>query len=148
MATQNPFALLKQDHRAVEKLFSQVADTTERAEKTRTELFAEIKAALEEHTSLEEQFLYPVLEEAAPTHSLTLEAEEEHEVVKTLLEELAGMEPTDEQWTAKFTVMKENVEHHVEEEENELFPKAEKALSAEQLQEMEDNIAGAKGPSM
>ncbi len=133
MADTNLFQSLIEDHHRVAKLFEQISDTTERAEKTREDLFADIKTALENHTKLEETALYPALEKVNQTHDMTLEAEEEHKVVKTLLEELATEDPTTEEWTAKITVLKENIEHHVKEEEEELFPKAEKAMTEDDL---------------
>ena len=140
MPNADPFALLKQDHRKVERIFKEIHDTTERAEKTRQELFENLKTALEYHTKVEEQFLYPVLEEVGLTHDMTLEAEEEHNVVKTLLADLAGMSPTDEEWVAKITVMKESLEHHVEEEETDLFIKAKKVMTEEQQETLSDAI--------
>lgn len=144
MSKSDPFAILKEDHRAVAKLFREIEDTTERAEKTRDTLFAEIKAALDEHTRIEEEILYPALEKAEKTHALTLEAEEEHAVVKDLLAQLESEDATAEEWTAKLTVMIENVEHHVEEEENDLFPKAEQALTEDELTALEEELIAAK----
>ncbi len=134
------FAVLRKDHRAVEELFKQLEDTTERAEKGRTELFAELKELLDQHTEIEETILYPALEKVELTHDATLEAEEEHNVAKTLLAELEASDPTTEHWTAKLTVLRESIEHHVEEEENELFPQAEKALDQDTLAELEEQL--------
>ncbi len=140
MANTNAFALLKEDHKKVASLFAEIDSTTERTEKTREELFEELKSALEYHTKVEEEYLYPVLEETGITHELALEAEAEHGVVKALLEEVSSMSPTEDEWTAKITVMKENIEHHVEEEETEMFPKAEKVMSEEQLKILSEQI--------
>lgn len=145
MPNSKPFAILIEDHRKVAKLFREIEDTTERAEKTRDGLFAEIKTALDEHTRIEEEVLYPALERADKTHELTLEAEEEHKVVKELLAQLESEDNTTEEWTAKLTVMIENVEHHVKEEENELFPKAEKALNEDELTTLEEELVASKG---
>jgi hemerythrin superfamily protein len=144
MAQANPFTSLKEDHRKVAKLFEEILDTTERAEKTRKQLFAEIQTALEEHTTLEEAVLYPALEKVELTHDLTLEAEEEHKVAKTLLEELASEDETTEEWTAKMTVLKENIEHHVKEEEEELFPDAEKAMNEEDLAALAEGLEAGR----
>jgi hemerythrin-like domain-containing protein len=144
MSKSNPFEILKEDHREVAKLFREIEDTTERAEKTRDTLFAEIKTALELHSQIEETILYPALEKVEKTHDLTLESEEEHKVVKELLLQLDSEDATTEEWTAKLTVLIENVEHHVEEEENDLFPKAEQALSEEDLTALEEALAAAK----
>ena len=89
----------------------------------------------------------PALEEAEETHDITLEAYEEHNLVKQLLAELESEAKDQEQWTAKFTVLKENVEHHVEEEEGELFPKARKVLGKERSEEIGSEIEQAKRQS-
>ena len=129
-------ALLKADHEKVDALFAQLEETTERAEKTREELFTKLKQELDLHAHVEEKIFYPALKEAEETRDITMEALQEHHVVKVLLRELDAMEVTSETWTAKVKVLKENVEHHVEEEEGEMFKKARNVLSAEQLEEL------------
>lgn len=140
----NAFELLKQDHKKVSDIFEKLEPTTERAIKTREELFAKLKTELDIHARVEESLLYPALEEAGETRDLTLEAYEEHRLVKRLLTELEAMPKDSEQWTAKLTVLKENVEHHVEEEEGELFKKARKVLSKEQLEELGGRMEAEK----
>lgn len=130
----NVFELLKEDHKKVAQIFEKLDPTTEQAVKTRSELFAKLKNELEIHTRIEEEIFYPVLKEAAETRAITLEAYEEHKVVKELLEAMSALPPTSEQWTAKLTVLKENVEHHVEEEENEMFKQAREVLTKEQAE--------------
>jgi hemerythrin superfamily protein len=132
----DPIALLKADHRKVEELFKKLEDTTERALKTRTELFDKLNHELTAHALAEEAVLYPANKEIKETRDLGFEAVEEHHVVKILLEELGSLSPDTEEWTAKLSVLKENVTHHVKEEETELFPKTVKALSAEELDEL------------
>ena len=127
------FELLKQDHEKVAGIFEQLEPTTERAEKTREELFARLKTELDLHAYLEETILYPPLKQIDETREIALEAVEEHRVVKQFLKELDAMPVTSEQWTAKLTVLKENVEHHVEEEEKEMFKQARAALTREQI---------------
>lgn len=127
------FELLKQDHEKVAGIFEQLEPTTERAEKTREELFARLKTELDLHAYLEETILYPPLKQIEKTREIALEAVEEHRVVKQFLKELDAMPVTSEQWTAKLTVLKENVEHHVEEEEKEMFKQARAALTREQI---------------
>jgi hemerythrin superfamily protein len=135
------FTLLKTDHKTVAGLMDKIEQTTERAVKTRDELFTQLKSELDIHAQIEETILYPVLE----THDISLEAYEEHRIVKQLLSELDS-EPKDaEEWTAKFTVLKENVEHHVEEEEGEMFKKARKVLSEEEIEELGTRLEEAKG---
>ncbi len=132
----NAIDLMKKDHRKVEDLFKQIEDTTERAEKTRTELFAKIKLELDAHAHMEEEVFYPATDEAELTHELTLEAYEEHNVVKELLTQLEAEPKDTEEWMAKCTVMMENVKHHVEEEEKELFPKVKKVMSNAELEDL------------
>lgn len=130
----NAFTLLKTDHKKVADIMEKIDSTTERGVKTREKLFTQLKTELDAHARIEETIFYPELEKADETHDITLEAIEEHRLVKQLLGELQNMDKKSEEWTARFTVLKENVEHHVEEEEGEMFPKARKVLSEEQAE--------------
>jgi iron-sulfur cluster repair protein YtfE (RIC family) len=130
----NVFELLKSDHEKVAGIFEKLGETTERAEKTREELFARLKEELDIHAHIEETLFYPVIRREAETRAITLEGFEEHHVIKLLLRELSAMQPTSEQWTAKLKVLKENVEHHVEEEEGDMFKSAREVLTAEQIE--------------
>lgn len=125
--------LLKNDHEKVSAIFEKLEPTTERALKTREELFAKLKAELDVHAHIEETIFYPAIKDAAETRAITLEGYEEHHVVKILLSELASMPVDTEQWTAKLKVLKENVEHHVEEEEDEMFKSVRKILTKEEI---------------
>ena len=129
----NAFQLLKEDHKKVDGLFKQLEPTTERAEKTRTELFAKLKEELDVHARIEETIFYPAIKQAAETREIVLEGFEEHHVVKMILKELDEVPVDTEQWTAKLKVLQENVEHHVEEEEGEMFQKARQVLTEEQI---------------
>lgn len=140
----NAFTLLKADHDKVAKLLEKIEQTTERGVKTREELFAQVKTELDLHAQIEETIFYPALEQAEETRDITLEAFEEHRLVKQLLKELESMSKDTEEWTAKFTVLKENVEHHVEEEEGEMFPKAKKVLSKEDQETLGARLEEAK----
>ena len=140
----NAFALLKADHKKVAGLLEKIDSTTERGVKTREELFAQLKTELDAHARIEETIFYPELEKADETHDITLEAFEEHRLVKQLLGELEKMDKGDEKWTARFTVLKENIEHHVEEEEGDMFPKARKVLSNEQAAILGSQMEEAK----
>ena len=132
----NAFQLLKEDHQKVSGIFQQLEPTTERAEKTRTELFARLKEELDIHAKIEESIFYPSIKQAAETREIVLEGFEEHHVVKMLLKELEAVPVDTEQWTAKLKVLQENVEHHVEEEEGEMFQKARGVLSEEQINDL------------
>ncbi len=137
----DPFELLKADHKKVAELF----DVLEAASgKRKLDVFKRIKSELEVHTHIEESIFYPALEKPEETHDLTLEAYEEHKVVKTLLAELSGARSATEEWQAQAKVLRENVEHHVDEEENELFDKADDALSEEELEALGQRMATEK----
>ena len=135
------FSLLKADHRKVEELFSQLESASGQA---KMRVFEQIKMELELHTHIEETIFYPALEEPKQTHELTMEAYEEHDVVKKLLQELSRARTPNEEWEAKAKVLQENVEHHVEEEEGELFESAEAALSEEQLETLGEQMESEK----
>lgn len=135
------FNLLKADHRKVEELFSQLESASGQA---KMRVFEQIKMELELHTHIEEEIFYPALEKPKQTHDLTLEAYEEHDVVKKLLREMSKAKSATEEWQAQAKVLQENVEHHVEEEENELFEKAEAALSEEQIEALGEQMQAEK----
>jgi hemerythrin-like domain-containing protein len=141
----NAFTLLKNDHKKVAGILEKLEETTERALKTREDLFAQLKNELDIHANIEETIFYPVLKKAEESRDITLEAFEEHRIVKQLLAELEQSSKDDEQWTAKFTVLKENIEHHVEEEEGEMFTKARKVLSEEEIETLGTRMEKAKG---
>ncbi len=140
----NAFTLLKTDHKTVAGIMEKIDGTTERALKTREELFTQLKTELDIHARIEETIFYPALEKADETRDITLEAFEEHRLVKQLLGELESMAKDSEEWTAKFTVLKENVEHHVEEEEGEMFPKARKVLGESDAETLGERMEAAK----
>lgn len=140
----NAFTLLKADHKKVAGILEKLDSTTERGVKTREELFAQLKTELDVHTRIEETIFYPAIKEADETRDITLEALEEHRLVKQLLGELQTMGKDEEQWTAKFTVLKEQIEHHVEEEEGEMFPKARKVLGEEKAETLGASMEAAK----
>ena len=136
----DPTKLLKKQHREVEALFKRIGKTEEASERRR--LMNEISAKLTLHTKLEEEIFYPALRDA-PTkkaEEMVLEAYEEHHVVKLVLAELPKADPEDERFEAKMTVLKELVEHHVEEEEDEMFKLADK-LNDDELEALGDRMA-------
>jgi len=135
------FELLKADHKKVADLFDRLEAVSGKA---KVDVFKQIKGELELHAHVEEKIFYPVLEKPEETRDLTLEAYEEHKVVKTLLAELTAAKTADEEWQAKAKVLRENVEHHVEEEENELFDKADEALSDEEIEDLGNRMEAEK----
>ena len=140
----NAFTLLKTDHETVAGILASIEETTERAVKGRDELFTRLKRELDLHAKIEEEIFYPALEDADETRDVTLEAYEEHRLVKQLLAELETEPKDTEEWTAKFTVLKENIEHHVEEEEGEMFKKARQVLSEEEIEALGNQLQEAK----
>ena len=127
-------ALLKADHDKVKKLLADGEETTDRAEKTRTELFDTLKSEMLIHERIEEEIFYPALKAHPKARDIVLEGYEEHHVVDEIMGELETTPVTDETWGAKFMVMKENIEHHIEEEEGEMFKKARQIFDADELE--------------
>ncbi len=136
--------LLKDDHDKVRRLLEQGDSTTERAEKTRRELLAKLVEELTIHERIEEEIFYPALREHPRARELVLEAYEEHHVVDTIFGEIQATPVTDETWGAKFTVARENIEHHIEEEEGELFEQARQVFDKGELTELGDRMATLK----
>ena len=129
-------ALLKADHTKVKGLLADLETTTERGVKTRAELFATIKGELTLHEIVEEEIFYPELKAHPKAKDIVLEGYEEHHVVDVLMSELEALDVSDETWGAKALVMKENVEHHIEEEEGEMFTKARSIFDAAELDDL------------
>ena len=109
--------LLKDDHDRMRGLLERLETTTERGVKTRTELFATIEGELTVHEIIEEEIFYPELKSHPKAKDIVLEGYEEHHVVDLIMGELEDLPVDDEAWGAKAEVMRENVEHHMEEEE-------------------------------
>ena len=137
----NAITMLTDDHRAVKKLLSELETTTERGVKTREELFSRIKADLTVHEIIEEEIFYPALKEHPKAKDIVLEGYEEHNVVDTLMSELSALPFDHETWGAKAKVMQENVEHHIEEEEGEMFKKARQVFDEAELEELGERMA-------
>ena len=140
----DPFELLKEDHEKVKKLLEELDSTTERGVKTRQELFSKVQREMKVHEAIEEEILYPALKEHSKAKDIVLEGYEEHDVVDRLMGELAALPVEDEAWGAKLSVMKENVEHHIEEEEDEMFSKAREVLDDDALSQLGDRMAARK----
>ena len=132
--------LLKADHDKVKKLLTELESTTDRGIKTRTELFATIKSALTVHEAIEEEIFYPALREHPRAKDIVLEGYEEHHVVDVLMGELERLPVDDEMWGAKAKVMQENVEHHIDEEEGEMFTKARAVFDRPELVELGERM--------
>ena len=128
--------LLKADHDKVKKLLSELETTTERGVKTRAELFSTIKGELTVHEIIEEEIFYPELKAHPKAKDIVLEGYEEHHVVDEIMAELEDTPVDDETWGAKAKVMKENIEHHIEEEEGEMFKTARSVFDRAELDDL------------
>jgi hemerythrin superfamily protein len=137
--------LLKEDHKEIRKLFRDFEAAGENATKTKATIVAKILEALTVHTYIENEGLYPAVRELLPDlDDDVLESYEEHHVADVLCMELAAMSAEDERFDAKTTVLIENVTHHVEEEEQEWFPKVREGLGRKQLQEIGEQLLELK----
>jgi hemerythrin superfamily protein len=125
--------LLEEDHDEVKKLFERI----EEAEGSRArEIWNQISTSLTLHEELEETHFYPKLKEEEVARDIVLESYQEHHVLDVLIEEINALEPTDEAWEPKIKVLQENVEHHIEEEQDALFPKVRKIWNADRRTEI------------
>jgi hemerythrin-like domain-containing protein len=136
--------LLREDHRKLKALLRELEPTTERAVKTRSELFDRIKVELTAHEIVEEEVFYPTLKQHPRAREIVLEGYEEHDVVDTLMGELDALSVEDETWGPKAKVMIENIEHHIEEEEGDMFVKARQVMDRNELQELGEVMAARK----
>jgi len=137
-------ALLKRDHDQFKKMLKDLDDTADRAIKTRQNLFERLKFSLTVHEQMEEAVLYPALKEHAETKEIVLEAYEEHDVVDTILEELEQTPFDDETWHAKLTVMRENLLHHIQEEEDEMFGQVRRLFDKATLESLGEQMRTIK----
>jgi len=136
------YAKLKDDHDNLKDIMEKIGETSERAHKQREKLFSQLKGALTAHAKVEEAVFYATLRPKEDLSEDVLEGVNEHRVLDMLLSELDSIPKDNPQWTAKFHFLKELLEHHVSDEEEEMFPKAKKVLSkaqAESLGETMDN---------
>ena len=140
----NALTLLEDDHRKMRKLLDDLDATTERGIRTREELYSKIKGELTIHELIEEEIFYPALKEHPKAEDIVLEGYEEHHVVDLVMAELEDLPVDDESWGAKAKVMKENVEHHMEEEEGDMFKQARSVFDRAELEELGERMATRK----
>lgn len=139
--------LLKNDHDTVRDLLSQLESTRESSARKREELLQQIAEEVRVHTQVEEEIFYPAFQQAAQKKEdakLYYEALEEHHVVDLVLPEIEEMDPASVEFAAKAKVLKDLIEHHAEEEEKEMFPRAKKLLDKEELRELGQRIEQRK----
>jgi hemerythrin-like domain-containing protein len=134
-------AYLEKDHRRFEDLLKQGQETTERAVTGRTDLLNTLTALLNVHELIEEKVLYPALKAHPEAKDIVLEGYQEHHVADLIVKELHALPKDDEKWGAKFKVLKESIEHHIKEEEGEMFRTARGLFSREELQQMGARMA-------
>ena len=135
----NAIDLLKADHERVKTLLTQLSESTERGVKKRTELLAKLEMEITIHTRLEEEVLYPAYKKAGGKEQdvMYYEAKEEHRTVDSLvLPDLKVTDPSTPEFAGRVKVVKELLEHHIEEEETEMFPQAKKLLGKATLDEL------------
>lgn len=143
----NAIDLLKADHDKVKSILSQLSESTDRAVKKRTELLEKLELEVSIHTQLEEEILYPAYKAAGgkAEAEMYFEAKEEHRTVDSLvLPDLKGTDPTSPEFAGRVKVIKELLEHHIEEEETDMFPHAKKILGKAKLDELGDQMLTLK----
>ncbi len=141
-------ALLKQDHKTVKSLLAELADTTNRALKTRTELLQKVATEIRVHAAIEEEIFYPAFKAAsdkADDGKMYFEALEEHRAAGDLvLPDLLDTDVQSDQFGGRAKVLKELVEHHADEEEKEMFPRARELMDKAQLEQLGERMAQRK----
>lgn len=150
-SARDAIALLKEDHQKVRALLGDLEKTTDRATGRRQKLLADIEQELKVHTEIEEKIFYPAFREAArkdDDSKLYFEAVEEHHVVDLVLPEIKQTAADTDEFAAKAKVLKDLVEHHAEEEESEMFPRARTILGREELVRLGRELAEAKQSMM
>ena len=141
---QDAIALLETEHRRFEQLLAQGEETTERAGKTRSGLLRTLTTELARHELIEEKILYPALKMHPEAKDIVLEGFQEHHIADIIVKELHQVATDDEQWGAKFKVLKESLEHHIEEEEGEMFRTARAVLSRDELRDLGAQMAALR----
>ncbi len=137
--------LLKDDHKQIRKVFKDFQAAGEQATSRKGTLVKQMIELLTQHTYIENEVMYPRVRELLPDlEDDVLESYEEHHVADVLVMELSGMKATDERFDAKTTVLIENVQHHMDEEEQDWFPKVREGLGRKQLQEIGAELLAAK----
>jgi len=137
--------LLKADHKEIRKAFADFEKAGDGAEKTKQRLVDKMIELLTVHTYIENEVMYPRVRALLPDlEDDILESYEEHHVADVLVMELSAMSASDERFTAKTTVLIENVTHHIKEEEDDWFPEVRKGLGRKQLQEIGAEMVKAR----
>jgi len=143
--SNDAIVLLKDDHKQIRKVFKDFEAAGDNAEKRKGQLVDKMIELLTQHTYIENEVMYPRVRELLPElEDDVLESYEEHHVADVLVMELSSMKPSDERFDAKTTVLIENVTHHMDEEEQDWFPKVREGLGRKALQEIGEAMIEAK----
>ncbi|MBV7575163.1 hemerythrin domain-containing protein [Pseudomonas sp. PDM32] len=143
----NAIDLLKADHQTVKAILAQLSESTDKAIKKRTDLLDKLEMEISIHTKLEEEILYPAFKEAGTKEQdvMYFEAKEEHRTVDSLvLPDLKQTDPGTPEFAGRVKVVKELLEHHIEEEETEMFPQAKKLLGKSRLDDLGEQMEAMK----
>jgi hemerythrin superfamily protein len=138
----NALDLMKKDHERLKELLDTTLEARDR--ESRSHLIEHVRAELVVHERMEEEVFYPALKAHEKAKDIVLEGYEEHHVADVLLDELLDVPEESDQWHAKVKVLQENIEHHIEEEEGEMFPIARKVLDREELDQLGTRMEAVK----
>ena len=139
------FSLLHEDHENVALIFKKIESMkSKETAQTPEQLFKELYTELELHAKVEEDLVYPVFKKYEETRKIVEESLREHQEIDRLLSELKGMRPDDQKWMGKLGELQRKVEHHVKEEEEQLFPQGRKIISEDQAQQLGETVENKK----
>ena len=138
----NALDLMRNDHKKLKKLLAETLEANGR--EARAHLLEHVRSELVVHERMEEEVFYPALKTHPRAKDIVLEGYEEHHVADVLLDELLDLPEDTDQWQAKVKVLKENIEHHIEEEEGEMFKAAKKVLDRDELENLGSRMAAVK----
>lgn len=138
------FEVLKKDHQEAREMFKKIEGLSAGAKKTREDVYGKLKQELLRHALAEEKAFYPQFRQQRETHDLVEEGYSEHDHVKKMLKKIDAMPVDSDDWMDAIRDLKEAVEHHVKEEENELFPKIRKMIEKDRAEELAEQVQQAK----
>lgn len=136
---------LKKNHKVIQHLVTEIEKIlNNKSDANKKVLFLELKKELVTHSKAEEQTYYKELVKNEKSKDIVKEGQEEHAIISTLLEQMSLLDCNTDDWKAKFTVLKEQIEHHVKEEEGKMFKKSEGVLSHEASEKIKENFIQKK----
>ncbi len=140
----NIYQLLKKDHSKVKSLLKEIKGKSKGEKRPTEDIFSEIEDELTMHIEGEEKVFYSALEQDEDAREMVLKSYEEHNLAKTILKDMGSLSKDDERWSAKLSVLREIVEHHIKEEEDEVFKHARKCFNKNQVQDMTNRFEEEK----